>query len=448
MQQRNQRRSPRAIVALVLLASALSFLLLPGPAAAQDAAAQDIVTDEGSGQIRILEVSGLLDPVVYDFLIKELDLAEADGVLAVMLQVDSNGSVLDQDRYLALARRLRDTELQVIAWVGPSGSSALGGTAELLGVADIIGVAIGSRIGDTGPARLPQTEFEPAFGDATSRLEDTTVGAAEAIELGIAPGDSSSEEALRASVEANSVLREFVRVVDGFEAASPGVEDASELGQVRFRQLSLSGQLFHTVASPEVAYLFFVGGMMLLVFELFTAGVGVAGVIGAALFVLGSYGLSVLPTRTAAVVLLVGAILAFAVDIQTNIPRVYTAAGMMFLTAGTFLLYDGLSMSWITILFGLVGGALYAYSGMPSMVRTRFSTPTIGRSWMIGEMGEAVTDLKPDGMVQIQDAKWRAMTNRATPVTAGDRIRVVGIDRLVLEVEPEEGGAKDYRDRG
>ena len=73
------------------------------------------------------------------------------------------------------------------------------------------------------------------------------------------------------------------------------------------------------------------------------------------------------------------------------------------------------------------------------MVRTRFSTPTIGREWMIGEMGRAVTDIAPDGVVQIREALWRAYTNRATPIEELDRVRVVGIEGLVLEVEPEEG---------
>ena len=61
----------------------------------------------------------------------------------------------------------------------------------------------------------------------------------------------------------------------------------------------------HTVASPPVAYLLFVIGLALLLFELFTAGVGVAGVVGAGAFLLGCYGLGVLPTRPIGVALLV-----------------------------------------------------------------------------------------------------------------------------------------------
>ena len=76
-----------------------------------------------------------------------------------------------------------------------------------------------------------------------------------------------------------------------------------------------------------------------------------------------------------------------------------------------------------------------------------FGTPTIGREWMIGQMGTARESIDPEGVVVISDAQWRARTNRATPIAAGEPARVVAIEGLWLEVEPESGGAKDYRDR-
>jgi membrane-bound serine protease (ClpP class) len=203
----------------------------------------------------------------------------------------------------------------------------------------------------------------------------------------------------------------------------------------------------HTVASPAVAYLLFVIGMALILFEFFTAGVGVAGVVGAGFFVLGCYGLAVLPTNAFAVALLVLSMFAFGVDIQTGVPRFWTGVGMVTYVLGTLSLYDGLSLSWITLLVSFAGMAVAMIAGMPSMVRTRFATPTIGREWMIGEMGEAVVDVDPDGTVRVRDALWRARVNRATPIDAGDPVRVVGIAGMILEVEPPEGAAKDYRDR-
>jgi membrane-bound serine protease (ClpP class) len=84
---------------------------------------------------------------------------------------------------------------------------------------------------------------------------------------------------------------------------------------------------------------------------------------------------------------------------------------------------------------------------MTAMVRSRFSTPTIGREDLVGEMGLAEADVDPDGVVRIREALWRARTNRATPIHAGDAVRVVSIEGVVLEVEPEAGGARDHRER-
>ena len=454
MQRRTKslpRRLARLVGAAFALAGLLGLLVSFGsggtPASAQTETRTDQEAAENSNQVRIIEVSGLLDAVLHDFLLRELDRAEADGVMGVLVQYDSRGSVLSQEDFVELATRIRDSSVQVGIWVGPSGSAALGGSAELLGVADLVGVSVGSRVGETGPLRLPTSTFGQPFGDATERLETASVSAPDALDLGVTTVLPDPEcDTMECKLTDISVLREFLTYFDGYR--SPADTDvASELTEPRFVQLPLSGQLFHSVASPEVAYLLFVGGLALLVFELYTAGVGIAGVIGAFCLVMGCYGLSALPARNVAIALLIGSMLAFAVDIQTNMPRLYSAIGMLSFVGGSWFLYDGLRVSWVTLLVGVVGAALYAYTGMPSMVRTRFSSPTIGRSWMIGELGLATTDLAPEGSVTVRDAPWRAFTNRATPLKAGDQVKVVGIHRMLLEVAPLEGAARDYRER-
>jgi membrane-bound serine protease (ClpP class) len=62
-------------------------------------------------------------------------------------------------------------------------------------------------------------------------------------------------------------------------------------------------------------------------------------------------------------------------------------------------------------------------------------------------MGTAEVPIAPDGIVMVDGARWRARTNRATPIGAGAPVRVVEVQGLVLEVEPEEGGAEDYREK-
>ncbi|HEX7096717.1 MAG TPA: NfeD family protein, partial [Acidimicrobiales bacterium] len=157
--------------------------------------------------------------------------------------------------------------------------------------------------------------------------------------------------------------------------------------------------------------------------------------------------LDVGPARWWAVALLVVSMIGVAIDVQVGVPRFWTGVGIVTLVVGSVWLYDGMSLSWITLLVGIAGTCLGMISGMPAMVRTRFSTPTIGREWMIGELGVAESPVDPDGVVRVRDALWRARTNRATPIPVGGSIRVVEINGLILEVEPEEGGARDYRER-
>jgi membrane-bound serine protease (ClpP class) len=435
------RRLPRWGALLVLTGVLVAlFALVVGavPASAQDdeTTTSTVAPDDGgeAGFVAVVKVSGLLDPVMIDFLEQSVADAEAEGALGLILQANSTGVVVSDDQFAALLERLQASSVPVDVWVGPSGSKLTGTAAQLIGVADKVGMAPGTRLGDTGEPLVDGLDMA-----RIGPLVDRTVNFEEARELGIT------------SFEAPTIgdfLINLPQVQSEQQTAENGEIRRVPLTQVRFAQLSLVSQLMHTVASPAVAYLLLAVGLGLIVFELFTAGVGVAGVVGAGSFILAGYGLGVLPTNWWGIALIGLSMAAFAIDVQTGVPRFWTAAGGVMFVVGSFTLYDGLSLSWVTLVVAFIGVLLTFLAGMPSMVRTRFSTPTIGREWMVGEMGRAVTAVAPDGLVQIREALWRASTNRATPIDELDRVRVVGIDGLVLEVEPEEGGARDYRERG
>jgi membrane-bound serine protease (ClpP class) len=365
--------------------------------------------------VDVIKVSGYLDPVLVDFIETSLDLAEQERSVALVLQLDSPGAVVTDRALDALVHRLEETTVPIGVWVGPSGSAAEGGAGRLVDAADYVGVSPGSAV-------------ELATG--------VRVGADEALDQGVADFPAPT-------------VGDFIVGLPGVETRQVDVGGEPRLEPVtpvRFAGLTLLDQLFHTVASPAIAYLLFVIGMALILFELYTAGVGVAGVTGAGFFVLGCYGLAVLPATGIGVGLLLLAMFGYAVDVQTGVPRVWTGIATVAIVLGSLLLYDGVELSWITQLLAVVGITVAMITGMPAMVRSRFSTPTIGREWMIGELGTAVSAVAPDGVVSVREAPWRARTNRATPIDAGAPIRVAAIEGLVLEVEPLEGAARDYRE--
>jgi membrane-bound serine protease (ClpP class) len=399
--------------------------------------------------VDVFEVSGLIDAPVADGIEHAISRAETDGAQALVLQMNSSGALVSRARMEALTQRIHDAAVPVTIWVGPSGAKAKGLAGQLLGAAVVTGMAPGSRIGDFGEL-LDVSGIPLTFGSATDRLQTETLGAADARAVG----------ALKVGVDdtGTPTLGDFIVVLDGVTANGKTLDTANVVskgtelrrernGPTRFAKLGLLPRLMHTVASPPVTYLLLTIGLALLIFEFFTAGIGIAGAVGAVCLVLGCYGAVALPTRPWAFALLILAMLAFAVDVQTGVPRFWTGVGVVSYVVASVFLYDGLSLSWVTLLAG-IGGVLLAFlAGMPAMVRTRFATPTIGRDWMVGEQGEAVVAVDPDGVVRVRGAQWQARTNRATPIARGDPIRVVAIDGVTLEVEPESGGAEDYRER-
>lgn len=412
---------------MALAGFAVAPIAPAGAATTTDAAVRRVAqADDGDHGIAVvLQVSGLIDPVIASYITEEVRRADADpDVVLVVLQVNSRGSVIGDDDMADLVATIEDARVPVSVWVGPSGSQARGGATRLLDAATVTGIAPGSRI---------EVTAELAAGlDLSGRTSvGETVGSEVANEVGLvdSPAPSIGDFLLE--------LPEFAsELVDG---------SRQPLTQARFGRLALGDQLFHTVASPAVAYLLFVIGASLIVFELFTAGVGVAGMVGAGSLVLSAYGLAVLPTNSWALAALIATFPAYAIDVQTGVPRFWSAVATLLLVVGSLGLFVDGPPSWITLAAGIIGVVLAMVGGMPAMVRTRFSTPTIGRDWMIGETGVARSAVEPDGIVTVRDSPWRAHTNRATPIAEGDTIRVVAIDGLVLEVEPLEGGAKDYR---
>lgn len=403
--------------------------------------------------VDVIEISGLLDEINADFISSSIARAEKDGSQAVILQLNSRGSVLERSQMEDLLRDVKNSKVPVAIWVGPSGARAYGQPAQLLAVADVTAMAPGARVGRIGLPLQVDGAFI-TFGDADSVLSTGTLGFLEAREQGV----------LRFSNDDRGVpvLRNMLYALDGLsvrgvvlDTVVDKLDDAGQITReattVRFFKLSLMPRLMHTVASPASTYLLMSAGIALIVFEFFTAGIGVAGLVGAIALILGSFGLGALPISGLALILFLLAFVGFSVDVQVGVPRFWTGLGMALYIISSFTLFrstDGLTLrpSWITLSVGIIGIALTYVVGMPSMTRTRFATPTIGRDNLIGTEGVAVGPISPEGTVEINGARWHARVNRATPLDDRQPMRVVGIDGITLEVEPLEGGARDYRE--
>ena len=366
-------------------------------------------------------MAGFIDPVVVDFLRAAIRDAELLDAAVLVIRLDSDRSVVAPTVLDRLVARVRHTGVPVAVWVGEHrGATARGGAFALAEAASISGVVPGTTVGGRGDIAVMSAEqavesgvvdlLAPTLGDFIVSLDGRRVPAGTL-----------------------SIPTEVVRTGD-----TPQRRLTSSV-HVGFTEPPLAAQFLHAVATPGAAYVLFVLALLLVVFEFFTAGVGLLGVCGAGCGVLSAYGFGVLPTNPSGVVLITLGILAVAVDLQAGAPRAWTVIGFIPFVAGSLLIYDdGLRAPLLALVIAIGGLVILVGRALPVLIRVRFSTRSIDRSFLVGERGVAVTAVGPGGDVLIRDVAWRARTAGPALIAAGDPVRVVGVEGPRLDVEPAD----------
>ena len=372
----------------LLITLILGYSLL----SAQQLQGQENQESLNPGYVEVFEVSGLLDDVLASALENSIIDAQKNGANALILQMNSKQAVISNQRLVALGQAFLDSSIPIEVWVGPSGSTAQGKVAQLALLSDSLGVSIGSSIGKTGEYVFSSMELNSSYQEKIKILRSSTLQWNEAIEANLVQCDRVEIDELGKTLTekeqlarcANPTLGDFLVNRDSFVSEVIQTDDGprlSPLTKTKINRLNLIDQLMHTVASPPITYLLLISGLALLLFEFFSIGVGIAGVIGAISVALSAYGLTILPFRPWALLLIIFSMLAFAIDIQTVVPRVWTLIGQIMFTIGTIFLYYevNVEMSWIPMSVGIIGVLVLMARGMPIMIRGRFATTQIDR---------------------------------------------------------------------
>ena len=91
----------------------------------------------------------------------------------------------------------------------------------------------------------------------------------------------------------------------------------------------------------------------------------------------------------------------------------------------------GLEQSAILPAVALV--ILFFIIAVPAALLSHSKRVMTGKVGMIGEEGEAITDLAPGGKVYVHSEYWNAVAR--TQIAKGTRIRVIAVDGMTLSVE-------------
>ena len=401
---------------------------------------------ETSGDVVIAKVDGSIDRTVVSYLEEQIANAERDGAVLV-LELDSAGT-LDQDA-AGLAQRVHDATVPVVVWTGPTPAKAQGGGLLLMYAASLAGVAPGAGVGPLHPLDLARPEEDEGstenlalgwaedFGKPTPlEFPEEPIPAQDAMDGNIAQV---------AAVSVTDLLTE----IDGMTVGTAAGEftlrtriartESEEPVTVRFTDLGPVDRVLHAAASPTWIYVLLVVGLAGLAFETTQPGFGFAGFAGVALLALGIYGLMVVPFSWLGLVLLVGGIVLMTADVRVRKLGVLTALGLLAFVAGSILVFGDVAPAirispWLVGAFTVASFLYYGFA-LTVAVQSRERITSAQRG-LVGLVGETRGTLDPEGPVFVKGTLWRGRAVGDT-IEQGTRVRVRGLDGLVLRVEPE-----------
>ncbi|HSJ29613.1 MAG TPA: NfeD family protein [Acidimicrobiia bacterium] len=410
----------RTLRLVVLLAAV--FLLNVMPALAQSE----------EGQVEFVDLSGILDERVLRFAIDSITAAAERGdTEVVVLQIDSPGVVGSEETLLELIELTSSPPLPVVTWIGPAPARAYGGAGLLALTADLRFAAPGSEIGHLGPT---------VAGGSTSVGPEHLLTAVVEVEA----------EALLEVSETTAAPRQLVQLLDGRSIRDATGEhelstlvpfEGGETVAIVVRSPGWWDGFLRLASTPEAVFFFLVAGLTVAAFEFYAIGPGIAAGVAAVSLFLASYGVAVLPMRWWAVALTLASVWVLAASYQKGNILGMNILGLAGLTVAGFSLTDAapqFSPGVPGVLLTLAAAAFFFFLAMPTVARSRFSTQTIGRDHLIGRTGVAVSALEPDGLVEVDGARWRASAHREAGIGANDPVVVTAVEGWFLEVAPPD----------
>ncbi len=434
-----QRSVAGALVTCAVLAGALVLFRTGAAGAAGLGASVDVV-----------KVQGLIDPAEAAYIRSTVQDAEDAGA-TVILQIDSLGQYGDLGEELGAF--IHDASVPVVAWVGSTGARAEGGALYLVYGSSLAAMAPGAGMGPGAPFDLA-TGVDGEGSSDRARNEDAVAALAPGAGVTATGARAAMRAALpaqpaldrRAVVAVDPDIPSLLRDLDGRPvrtghgtAVLATISSQDRPVSVRFHEIGVLRRTLHAVGTPVATYVLLVLGIWAVAFELTQPGIGLAGIAGVPVLALAGYGLWVVPVHWLGLAMLIVGIGLWGLDVVIKRLSWLTATGTAMFVGGSLLAWWGVAPAisvpvWLIGLLTVAGVLLFGFGFTVALqARERIRSQQVG---LVGLTGEARSDLDPEGGVVVKGAVWRARSSNG-PIAKGARVRVRGIDGLVLRVEPE-----------
>jgi membrane-bound serine protease (ClpP class) len=403
------------------------------------------------GRPRVVELrlNGIVGPVTAEYIERGVAYANRIHAGAILLELSTPGGLGSSMR--EMIRSIFSSQVPVMTYVAPSGSRAASAGFFVLLAGDVAVMAPGTNTGAAHPVLLSgadvgKTETVKIENDAAAYIRSIAAQRGrntQLAEAGVRESKSYTDlEALNGhlidaiAATPQDIFKEFdgktIKRINGgtttLRLANAEIEPYSMTSRERF--------LSH-LADPNLAFILGALGALLLYFEFTHPGMVLPGIAGAVAIVLAFLGFNMLPINYVGAVLILLALVLFALEAHITAHGLLGAGGVIAMVFGSLILIKtpwpgahihlstslGVTLPLAVILIFVVRAAFLS-------IRKKAVT---GAEGMLDAVGVARTDLSPVGKVVVHGELWDARS--AEPVTAGEPVRVRSVEGFTLLVE-------------
>ncbi len=399
-------------------------------------------------RVFVAEIDGPINPAVQEYIGSIIARSDRERPELILILMDTPGGLDESMR--KIIKDIENSEVPVAVFVYPTGARAASAGAIITLSAHIAIMAPGTNIGAAHPVAMGGKEMDEemkkkvvndavAFAKSLAKKHGRSeVWAERVVKESIS---STADEALKEGV-IEFIARtpeECLEKLDGYKVNTVFGEKVLNTKGAKLVRIEMGWRerVLNTFSNPNIAYILLMIGMWGIFFELSHPGVIFPGVVGAICLILGLYSLHTLPVNFAGVLLILLGLILFFAEIKLTSYGMLALGGIISILLGTILLlkssppYYQFSLKVVLPLF--VFTVIFFGTLAYIAITAQFQKPFVGIEALIGEEGEAVTDIDPEGKVFVHGEYWNAFSEY--PIKKGEKVKVVDIKRFKVIVK-------------
>lgn len=408
-------------------------------------------------RVYVLRVQGVISPATVLYIERGIREADQAGAEALVVELDTPGGLMTSMDQITKA--ILASPIPVIVYVAPAGARAGSAGVFILYAAHLSAMAPTTNVGAATPVFAGGDQGQDSENRRALQRKVTEDAVARIRALARRRGRNAEwgERAIRqaASIPADEAvqlrvadllardLRDLLNKADGrvVEVRGERVTLRTRGAETVFLEMDLRERMLDLLAEPNIGLILLTIGIYGIIFELNNPGAILPGIVGAIALLLGLASLAILQVNYAGLALIGLAVLLFLTDLFLPGHGILTAGGVISFILGAILLtsnqepYLRTSVE-LAVAIALLSGAFFLFA-VGAGLRAQRRRPTTGREALVGALGEARSDLAPNGVVFVQGELWTAESVNGL-IPAGTRVRVVDVEGLRLKVQKEE----------